>query len=369
MLLELLIMRVIHVIECFASGAALFVNFLTRFTNGFEHIVIHGEKPDEISAEEVKATFPEDVKFIYWNYSQREINPYQDIRALIELLKIFRKHKGDVIHLHSSKAGFLGRVASTLTKHRNVVYTPHGASFARKDISSFQKNLFIWLEKTASLFSGNIVCCSSSEADIFNQVGIKATYINNGTVLDNCENTTLTKNQSKFTIVTCGRVTGQKNPQLFNSIAERFAENSKFQFIWVGDGTTANLDLLQSPNIIVTGMVSKKEVFEIVGSADLYISTALWEGLPLAVLEAMSVSKCLLLNKCVGNIDLVKDGFNGFKFKTIEKAVEKILWLEKTPLEVERMGNNSRKWCEEDFNIKTNAHMYQELYKLHLQHK
>jgi glycosyltransferase involved in cell wall biosynthesis len=360
-------MRVVHIVECFAAGTAHFINLLTQHTS-CEHIVIHGERADEISAEAVKAKFPKEVSFIRWKSVQREIKPLQDLKALLELYKILRSMKKvDVIHLHSSKAGFLGRMVSFLMRRKNVIYTPNGASFSRSDISATKKSFFVALEKIAGSLSGQVVCCSRSESVIYKEIGINATYISNGTFIPNQLPEKQTErdgkeHSGKFTIVTCGRVTEQKNPVLFNEIASCFVQQENLQFIWIGEGEAEQKALLRASNIQITGWLPKEEVDRLVYNADLYMSTSLWEGLPFSVLEALSLGKCLLLSDCVGNVDLVRDGFNGFIYDSSQKAVSKIEWLLQNKEAIPLMEKNSRQWSIEEYDIKLMAQKYQELY-------
>ena len=74
----------------------------------------------------------------------REISIFKDFLALKELIDILKNiTEKNVIHLHSSKAGFLGRIAAKIIGFNgNLIYTPHGISFLRKDISNNKKRFF-----------------------------------------------------------------------------------------------------------------------------------------------------------------------------------------------------------------------------------
>ena len=65
----------------------------------------------------------------------REINPAKDLKALARLKEIFKTEKPDVVHLHSSKAGFLGRLAarsmSSSSDITSVVGSPRSAAAIR----------------------------------------------------------------------------------------------------------------------------------------------------------------------------------------------------------------------------------------------
>ena len=98
-----------------------------------------------------------------------------------ESLNILKKEKPiDIIHLHSAKAGILGRIAAGRIGHKKVIYAPHGATFLRKDVSVFARAAFMAIEKAVSVLPAKVVGVSKSEADAYRWIGIKANHINNG---------------------------------------------------------------------------------------------------------------------------------------------------------------------------------------------
>jgi len=97
---------------------------------------------------------------------------------------------------------------------------------------------------------------------------------------------------------------------------------------------------------------------------DIYLSTSLWEGLPLTVLQAMSLKKPLVLHRCVGNVDLVYEGINGFIFDDEKKAVSAINFLIENSDARISYGVNSYNIYLEKFNICKMITKYKELYRL-----
>jgi glycosyltransferase involved in cell wall biosynthesis len=166
--------------------------------------------------------------------------------------------------------------------------------------------------------------------------------------------------KEKFRIVTSGRIIAQKNPLLFNNIAAYFSEFDQFEFIWAGDGDGRRL--LTAKNITVTGWLTQRETKKLVKDSDIYISTALYEGLSFAVLEALVLHKPVLLSHCVGNMDVVKNGINGDLFKTEKDAIVKILQYYNNRDMLQVMGGFSKSICETEFNVKNNFSNYRELY-------
>ena len=128
-------MRIVHVVEPFASGVVTFVKSLVEHLPEDYHIVIHGERQEVMERTEVKKLFPpHQVKFIHWKSAQRGLHIIKDTRALFELLTILKRFRNaDAVHLHSSKSGFLGRLVCKWLNIKQVIYTPNGAPFLVKD--------------------------------------------------------------------------------------------------------------------------------------------------------------------------------------------------------------------------------------------
>src|SRR5215831_5706627 len=185
-------MTIVHAVEPFASGVAVFVKYLTETMPDDLHLIVHGERKEVTPAEDVKKMFcGPNVRFIKWRSAQRSIDPLKDFLALAELYNILKRLKNknlvDSVHLHSAKSGLLGRIACKTLGIKNVFYTPNGAPFlSSKNI--FSKYFYRQLEKFGNRLGGKVVCCSPSELTAYLQLGIDATYICNGINIDGVPN-------------------------------------------------------------------------------------------------------------------------------------------------------------------------------------
>lgn len=357
-------MIIIHIVEPFATGIAVFVKSLTEAMPDDMHIIIHGERKKVRSAREVKKDFPQgNVRFIKWRSAQRSIDPLKDLFALSELYKILRRLKAkdlvDAVHLHSSKSGLLGRAACRMAGITNVFYTPNGASFLSAS-NKFSRYFFQQMEKMGNRFGGNVVCCSASELEEYLKLGIHAAYINNGVDPNKHRLSPTPESPNKFRIVTSGRIDKQKNPALFNSIAAYFEELDQVEFIWIGDGPQRKL--FTAKNITVTGWLDNKDVHDFVAGSQLYLSTSRYEGLSFAVLEALALKKPVLLSNCTGNTDLVRKGINGDLFNTASEAIIKVLQYYNNREMLEVMGDFSAEICQAEYDVRENFKAYRELY-------
>jgi len=297
----------------------------------------------------------------------------------MELYTILKRLKRqvhiDAVHLHSSKSGFLGRVACRMAGIETVIYTPNGAPFFVGN-NSFSNFLYKQLERLGSIFGGRVVCCSPSELKAYNAIGIKALNINNGVDIEErllgplprLSNTAEDRKSSlpelkpgKFRIVTSGRIEEQKNPTLFNAIAKYFEEFHEFEFLWIGEG--ADRDLLTSKNIVITGWLSTEDTKSLIAASQVYLSTSNFEGLPFAVLEALALKKPVLLTDCVGNRDIVNKRLNGDLFTAEDEAIIKILQYHNNRDMLHIMGEYSQQHCEQEFDVQSTFTSYRSLYK------
>jgi glycosyltransferase involved in cell wall biosynthesis len=119
--------------------------------------------------------------------------------------------------------------------------------------------------------------------------------------------------------------------------------------------------LLSSSNIQVTGWLSPDKVAAIVAEGDVYLSTAKYEGLPFAVLEAMAMNMPMLLSNCTGNKDLIND-LNGAVFTDEQEAVYRIMQFYNNASMLNVMGQHSGTYCRKYFNLRDTFRLYEKLY-------
>lgn len=343
-------------VEAFGGGVYFFLKDLLNHScmEGFDFDILYGNR-ESIEVEQMQRDFPR-AKLIPWRSAQREIRPGKDFRAFYEASLCIKQLKPDIIHCHSSKAGALGRVAALFSGLKNrVIYTPHGLSFLKLDDPIWKRNLYRYTEWLCSRLGGEVVGCSSSEVQALRQSRISARLIQNGVSITG----TMAERiwADPIGVITVGRISIQKNPQLFNDIASSMPELS---FTWVGDGEYRYL--LTSKNIRVTGWQPREEIASCISKSLIYLSTSSWEGLPLSVLEAMSQGMPLLLSRCVGHVDVVNEE-NGKLFNERDEAIFYLKEMIGDPKKLQAMGKASRELVEKDFSVDKMVRAYFKLYQ------
>lgn len=357
--------KVVHIIEALGGGVYTYFRDLSNsfgddeIRNDIETTIIYSGNRKEIDRNKIKSEFSTGVNLIEINMV-REFSLFQDFKSIYHLIRELKKINPDVIHLHSSKAGVLGRIAYFfLFKKKKLFYTPHGYSFLRTDISKTTRNIYRQIEQVfQSLFKGTIVACGDSEYEIASKIG-KSALVRNGIDVKNISCYSKPHQNEKLTIGIIARITAARNPSFFNEIALRFPQ---YNFLWIGDGELNHL--ITAPNIKITGWILDREkVLEQLNTIDIYMQISLWEGLPIAVLEAMAMQKPVIATNIIGNKDIVIHNSTGFLFDHIDELNHyfKILEDENTRI---TFGKNGLTRCLDLFdknkNFKVLAALYQQ---------
>lgn len=316
---------------------------------------------------------------------QREIRPVADLLALCQLLRVIRKGKYNLVHTHTSKGGFLGRIAARMAGVPVVFHTVHGFAFHDRS-SKFSYFLYLFLERFAARFCDKMISVNSEDRMAAVSSGVasheKIITIYNGI---NCESFDCSCNGIKIRkelgvgekddlVGMVARMAPSKAPLDFVRAAEYVcARRKNVKFVLVGGGPqraeTEHLirELGLTENIILTGY--RTDVPEILAAMDIFILTTLWEGLPIALLEAMAMRKPVVATNVRGPREVIQHRETGLLVPPGDPtaAGEAILWLLIHKEEAKKMGSRGRILVEEVFNAKVMTRktlaVYEELLK------
>lgn len=242
-----------------------------------------------------------------------------DFAIIKELRQIEKDIKPDVIHLHSSVAGGLGRLAYK-GKNNTVVYTPHG--YAHILMGSGKKSkIYRFAEKVLGNRALTLTCCESEDEEA-KKFSKRTAYVETGVNLADLsaslDEIKPIKND-KFTVFTLGRACVQKQPSLFNKIAKLVPEA---RFIWIGNGELENE--LTASNIEVTGWKPRKEALAMAKGADAFVLCSLGEAIAMSLIENMYIKKLILVSNTMGNKSVINNGINGYVCDTAEEYAARI---------------------------------------------
>ena len=308
-------------------------------------------------------------KHIPLKFIRRNLTPL-DIPAFIELFLIIKKHKFDIVHTHVSKIGFLGRIAAKLAGVPKVIHTHHGVPYHQNQFL-LAKVLYMFTEIIASKFADYVVFMNQDEYNFSTKhhlVSItKAKIIYNAYPIKPLKQKEKNDN-SEFVVGNVARFEKQKNHKIMIDAAIKACKkNPKLKFIFVGNGSLykklkQKVDMLGlSEKIQLVGWQKNTDIWY--AKFDLFLMFTLWEGMPLALLEAMNNSLPIIASDIPGNRELVRKE-NGFLIdvKDTEKLINLLASLPDMKEKLKIMGRNSYNILKTDFDFNSFYNAYLELY-------
>lgn len=314
-------MRVLHIVEATTAGVRRHVQELVCGLDG-QHVHI------TVACSPRRDTFG-DNRFVH-DLSRanipvclvpmsREIHLYQDGYALLRLIHIIRSGNYDIVHTHSSKAGFLGRLAARMVGTPKTIHTPNGLYFLGLS-SPLKRRFYLMLEQLAAHFSDCIIAVSPSEHAVLQRYKVappnRTVCIENGitpiTPPPNYDRyqqrQTLGQSDDNLIIGTVARLTEQKNPFMFLEAAAHILRNlPATRFVWCGGGELIEATEHYADRLGITHaccfLGHRDDVAEIMSTFDIFWLTSNYEGLPQVLLEAMSLSIPIIATDVVGSRD------------------------------------------------------------------
>lgn len=368
--------KILHITQATIGGTLEYLKLFFTHINKDEYEVYlacpsYGPMKKEIENIGVK---------VYPLEMAREISLKDDLSSFIEMKRLIKKVSPDIVHLHSSKAGVLGKLASYLNR-TPCIYNAHGWSFSM-NVSDKKKKIYSLIEKYTSLFCSKIVNISEYEYNLAKQYKIasdkKLITIHNGIDIEKYKKNNYCKElileelkipQNSFIVGIVARISEQKDPIKFIEIAKKVCEiDNEIYFVWVGDGELRNEveELVIRYNlenkIKITGWTNN--VPKYISIFDIGILTSQWEGFGLSIVEYMASGKPVIASDIGGIVDIIKDDYNGslVNVKDVNGFVDNIIKLKEDKNLRERYIRNGMSSVERKFTISRLIKEHEELY-------
>ena len=284
------------------------------------------------------------------------INWRKDAKAVRQIRRLLMHVKPDLIHLHSSKAGMLGRLAAWIMGVPNV-FTAHGWAFT-DGASLSQKLVAVPSEWLSSRLGDGIINVSRNDFEMARKYHVgnaeRMTVIRNG--MPNGNYRAKPGINCVPNVVMVARFCQPKDHALLLNALAGVEEPFRLQF--VGDGPLLDATMHLSKALEMEKRVEflglRDDVEEILSEAQVFVLTSKYEGFPISILEAMRSGLPVVASDVGGVRESVQDGHNGFLIPRADMRMlrEKLKVLISDSNLRGVMGMASRRRYERDFTAK-----------------
>jgi glycosyltransferase involved in cell wall biosynthesis len=377
-------LRLLEVLEATTGGTRKHLYYLLKHLDRkrFDITFLYSNQRDPHFSEDLSFYSSHEIRLIEVPM-QREISFWHDGIAFLRILRVLWEGHYDVVHAHSSKAGFLTRIAAWLLRVKHILYSPHAFAF------QFTPNtaggmLYRCLERFAGLFHHHLVCVSEGERSVALQYRIspleKIVVIPNAISVDEISALQNPESISQLLgiaddVPVVGMVAHfrpQKGYSHFiNAIPKIVMQHPATRFLIVGDGPLLGevREQIRSQglekNVILAGYQSHPPDFYQI--MDIFVLSSLWEGMPYVLLEALAMGLPVVATNTVGNNEIVEHGRNGFLVPpgSSDEIATSVLHLLENPTLRKQMGNYSRHLSKSKMKMQEWAEQYNVLYSQH----
>ena len=328
--------KVLRILNRFNVGGPTHnATYLTKFLSPeYETKLIAGKKLDsEASSEYILKKYSIDY-FIVKNMN-RSLNLIKDIKAFIEIRRIMKEYKPDIIHTHASKSGALGRLAAISLRVPIIIHTFHGHVF-HSYFGKLKSYMYILIERYLAKKSSAIIAISDiQKKEISKDFRIcpseKIAVIPLGFDLDKFQINIVEKrsafrnefmiSEDFIAIGIIGRLTSIKNHELFIKSIHQVLPmvKNRIKVFIIGDGEDKE-DLIslsrklnlsfatvnkKNTNALIQFTSWRSDMTAVYAGLDIVALTSLNEGTPVTLIEAQAAKKPIVSTDVGGVRDIV----------------------------------------------------------------
>ena len=301
----------------------------------------------------------------------RPVSPANDVRAGLQLLRLFRQQRPDLVHTHSGKAGILGRWAAQRAGVPLIVHTIHGPSFGpfQGTLANF---VFRAAERWAARRTTHFIAVAEAMIRQYLDAGIgrpeQFTRIVSGfdlTPFQAALNSPELRARwglrpGDFVVGTIARLFALKGHDDLLEVAPALAQGlPQLKFLWVGDGSwrprleTRVQQLGLTGRVVFTGLVPPDAVPSLIGIMDMVVHLSRREGLPRALPQALAAGRPVVAYDCDGAREVCRDGETGFLLEPGDRSglAQRLAQLAGDAALCARLGDAGRRLVSAEFQL------------------
>jgi glycosyltransferase involved in cell wall biosynthesis len=321
-------------------------------------------------------TVARDVNAIRIEGFGRRVSLGGDLKAYLSLIKEIRSFKPHVIHSHTAKAGFLGRIASIISLHPSIrIHTFHG-HLLNGYFGPFKRILVIFAEKILAIFTHQLLAVGDKVRQDLLAVGVgkseKFGLMPPGLEIGKLPNKKDSQefyglSQQAIQCAFIGRVTQIKRPDRFLDVVSEIKERGiAIEFFMAGDGELLETcrKRITHEDLPVKVLGWQSNIEQVLSAADVVILTSDNEGTPLSLIQA-GMAMLPVVTTRVGSVpEVVLDGVTGIitnlDVQEIADALEKL--ANSAELRAQ-MGASAQEFTLANFGVERLVNDHEDLYK------
>lgn len=294
---------------------------------------------------------------------------------LPKLVMLVRRIQPDILHAHLFHANCIGRIVGTMCRVPIIISTIHNIDFGGR----FRERV---LQYTDFMSTRTIAISAAVEQAMLARKVVpstKLTVIENGIDVDafqirNRGNVSVLRERLTLPIdrhifVSVGRLQEQKGYAFLLEAARQLAnEHTRVLFIVLGEGELRGLLEKEIMNQGLQDSVwllgNRENVAEYLYASDSFVMPSLWEGLPIALLEAMACALPIVATRVGGVPDAVGNTAILVPPKDATALADACRKMLAQPAEQRAvLGSAMRQIVESRFSLQTNMQKYEQLYR------
>lgn len=340
-------MRILQIITLSGLGGAQSVvaNLANKLSEEHEVIVAAGEGDGKMWQ-----ILNNHIQKVHIRHLKRALSPISDLLAFLSFLKLYYKYKPDIIHLHSSKAGIIGRIAFPSKK---TVYTVHGFDSIR---IAYRK--YLPIERFLQHKCKAIVGVSEYDRKNLLDEGITNNVFCVFNGICRPKDSFIIENIKGYSkkILCIARIA---KPKRFDLFLETACLLPQYAFMWIG-----NQERIEEvpANVFCLGNIPNAGVYN--KDIDVFMLASDYEGLPMVILEAMSFGKPVVASKVGGISEVIQNDVNGYTVEnTAHNFAAKISYILEHDDIYQYFSDQALKCFNENLTVEKMVYEYMKIYR------
>ncbi len=335
---------------------------LIKFLLEHDYEIICVANNDDLSVSSTKILNSLNVKYVQVNISRKGLNPLEDFKYMIELIKIYKKEKPDIVLHFTIKPNIYGTIAAKFAGVKSINTINGLGSAIIKD--NFLSNILKYLYKFSLKFSSRVLFQNNDDKDFFisnNLVNKEKVSIVPGSGVDTKLFSECFSSTNKFTFLLVSRLLKDKGIyEYIDAIKELKLKYKEVVFLLGGQFDSGNPSAIEKDEIknwensgLIKFIGKTDKIEDFFKICDVVVLPSYREGLSRLLIEASSASKPIIAANVAGCKEVVEDGVNGFlcevkNSESLKNSIEKMILLDQDTLM--NMQQSSKRIAREKFD-------------------